>query len=93
VLVGLYVEGGALTPGCQTPVHGPDGGTVTLRTADGAVAARETLRASGRLFVLHVAPGSYAISARPAGGMALQTASVTVRDGYTVRRDLFEDVP
>ncbi len=94
VVVGIYVQGGALRPGCGgAPVYGPDGGTVTLRAASGRVVARQTLRGTGQLFVLHVAAGRYTISARRAGGVTLAPVAVTVRRGRTVRRDVFEDVP
>lgn len=92
IVVGLYVQGGAFDPNCrQQPPRGPYGGTVLVRRRGGAVVARETLHASGKLFVLHVAPGSYTISTER--GAFVQPESVTVRAGYTVRRDLFEDVP
>lgn len=93
VVVGLYVQGGALIPNCPQRPRGPDGGTVTLSTRGGRIVARETLGAAGKLFVLAVAPGSYTIRARIAGGVRLAPVSVTVRKGYTVRHDLFEDVP
>ena len=93
VVVGLYVQGGALIPNCPQEPRGPDGGTVTVSAHGGRVVARETLSAAGRLFVLPVAPGNYTISARIANGVRLRPVSVTVRKGYTVRQDLFEDVP
>jgi len=93
VVVGLYVQGGALIPNCPQEPRGPDGGTVTVSAHGGRVVARETLSAAGRLFVLPVAPGNYTISARIANGIRLRPVSVTVRKGYTVRQDLFEDVP
>jgi hypothetical protein len=62
-------------------------------SAHGKTVARETLAAAGKLFVLRVAPGSYTISARIANGVRLAPVSMTVRKGYTIRRDLFEDVP
>ena len=93
VVVGLYVQGGALIPDCPQEPRGPDGGTVTLTGPGGRIVARETLGAGGRLFVLAVAPGKYTITAKIAGGVRLQPVPVTVRKGFTVRRDLFEDVP
>jgi len=93
VVVGLYVQGGALIPNCPQEPRGPDGGTVTVTTHGGRIVARETLAASGKLFVLAVAPGNYTISAKIANGVRLRPVSVTVRKGYTVRHDLFEDVP
>jgi hypothetical protein len=92
VVVGLYVQGGALRPNCPQEPYGPDGGTVTL-SAHGRIVARETFRDAGKLFVLTVTPGSYTLGARIANGVRLPPVSVTVREGYTVRRDLFEDVP
>ena len=59
----------------------------------GKIVARETLGAAGKLFVLPVAPGNYTIGAKIANGVRLRPVSVTVRKGYTVRHDLFEDVP
>jgi hypothetical protein len=92
IVVGLYVQGGAFDPNCRRqPPRGPYGGTVVVRGASGAVVARETLRVSGKLFVIHVAPGRYTISTQRGG--FVEPESVTVRAGYTVRRDLFEDVP
>jgi hypothetical protein len=93
VVVGLYVQGGALIPDCPQKPRGPDGGTVTVSARDGKVVARETLGAAGKLFVLRAQPGSYTISAKIAGGVRLPRVLVTVRQGYTTRRDLFEDVP
>jgi hypothetical protein len=93
VVVGLYVQGGALVPNCPQEPRGPDPGTVTVTAPGGRIVAHETLRAAGRLFVLPVAPGSYTVSARIANGIRLPSVSVTVRRGYTVRHDLFEDVP
>ena len=93
VVVGLYVQGGALIPNCPQEPRGPDGGTVTVSAHGGRVVARETLSAAGRLFVLPVAPGNYTISAKIANGVRLRPVLVTVRKGYTVRQDLFEDVP
>ena len=92
LVVGLYVQGGAFIPNCPQEPRGPDGGTVTV-SAHGKTVARETLAAAGKLFVLRVAPGSYTISARIANGVRLAPVSMTVRKGYTIRRDLFEDVP
>jgi len=93
VVVGLYVQGGAFIPNCPQEPRGPEGGTVTLSGRGGKIVARETLAAAGRLFVLPVAPGHYTISAKIANGVRLRPVSVTVRKGYTVRHDLFEDVP
>jgi hypothetical protein len=93
VVVGLYVQGGALNPNCPAEPRGPDGGTVTVSAHGGKIVARETLGAAGKLFVLPVAPGGYTISAKIANGVRLRSVSVTVRKGYTVRQDLFEDVP
>ena len=93
VVVGLYVQGGALIPNCPQVPRGPDSGTVTVSAHGGKIVARETLATAGRLFVLPVAPGNYTISAKIAGGVRLPPVSVTVRKGYTVRHDLFEDVP
>jgi hypothetical protein len=91
LLVGLYVQGGALIPNCPQLPRGPYGGTVTVSAHDGKVVARETLHAAGKLFVLRVAPGRYTIAAREGG--YVRPVSVTVRAGETVRYDLFEDVP
>ena len=93
VVVGLYVQGGALVPNCPQEPRGPDGGTVALRAHGGKIVARETLGTAGKLFVLPVAPGNYTISAKIANRVRLRPVSVTVRKGYTVRHDLFEDVP
>jgi hypothetical protein len=93
VVVGLYVQGGALLPDCPAQPRGPDGGTVTVSARDGRIVARETLGTSGKLFVLPVPPGTYTIGAQIAGGVRLQSVSVTVGRGDTVRHDLFEDVP
>jgi hypothetical protein len=93
VVVGLYVQGGALIPNCPQEPRGPDPGTVTVSAHGGRIVARETLSAAGKLFVLAVAPGNYTISAKIANGVRLRSVSVTVRAGYSVRRDLFEDVP
>ena len=93
VVVGLYVQGGALIPNCPQEPRGPDGGTVTVSAHGGKIVARETLRAAGKLFVLPIAPGIYTLSAMIAGTVRLLPVSVTVRRGYTIRHDLFEDVP
>jgi len=90
IVVGLYVQGGALIPGCRPEPRGPDAGTVSV-TAQGKVVARQTLHASGKLFVLRVAPGHYTIEARDSA--PLRPVAVTVRKGQTVRQDLFTDVP
>ena len=47
VVVGLYVQGGALIPNCPQEPRGPDGGTVTVSAHGGRIVARETLRAAG----------------------------------------------
>ncbi|MGD0981063.1 MAG: hypothetical protein ABR946_06230 [Solirubrobacteraceae bacterium] len=93
VVVGLYVQGGALIQGCRQQPRGPDAGTVTLRAPTGAIVASQTLRDAGKLFVLHVGPGTYTLGARMGDGLRLLATSVTVREGRTVRQDLFEDVP
>jgi len=91
-VVGLYVHGGPLRPDCPQEPSGPDGGAVTV-SARGKVVAREMPRAAGKLFVLTFAPGNCTLGGRITNGVRLAPASVTVRKGYTVRRDLFEDVP
>ena len=95
VVVGLYVQGGALNPNCPQEPRGPDGGTVTVVAHGGKIVARETLGAAGKLFVVPVTPGHYTVSAKIANGVRLRPVSVTVTvtKGYTVRHDLFEDVP
>jgi hypothetical protein len=93
VVVGLYVQGGAIIPSCPQEPRGPYGGTVTVSAHGGRIVARETLHAAGKLFVLRVAPGSYTIGAKFASSVRVQPVSATVREGYTTRHDLFEDVP
>lgn len=86
LVVGIYVQGGALIPHCPFPVRGPQTGTVTL-TRGGVVRERETLTRA-RLFVFHVPAGRYVVSTPRAAAI-----TVEVRTGYTTRRDLFIDVP
>jgi hypothetical protein len=93
VVVGLYVQGGPFIPDCRQEPQGPDGGTVTLRSRGGTIVASQTVHGAGKLFVRHVAPGTYTLGAQRGDGIRLRSASVTVREGHTVRQDLFEDVP
>jgi hypothetical protein len=93
LVVGLYVQGGAFIPNCPQEPRGPDGGTVTVSARGGKVVARETLGVAGKLFALRLVPGNYTISAKITNGVRLRPVAVTVRSGYTVRQDLFEDVP
>jgi hypothetical protein len=92
VVVGLYIQGGALIPGCKMEPRGPYAGTVTLRRK-GKLAARQTISQGGHLFVFHVAPGTYTITGHEGSTVAPRPATVTVRRGQTVREDLFTDVP
>src|ERR1017187_11035482 len=64
VVVGLYVQGGALIPNCPQEPRGPDGGTVTVRAQGGKVVAREPLRAAGKIFFLPIAPGTSTLRAK-----------------------------
>jgi hypothetical protein len=98
VLVGLYIQGGPIDPGCPPQPRGPDSGVVTL-SRNGKVVATDAHANGGALFVLRVAPGTYTLAARggdfygKGDGPHLGPVTVTVRKGQTVRRDLFLDVP
>jgi hypothetical protein len=98
VLVGLYIQGGALIPGCPQRPRGPSGGVVTL-SRHGKVVATDAHANGGTLFVIRVAPGTYTLTARNednhgnGDGAQLGPVKVTVRKGQSVRRDLFLDVP
>src|ERR1700684_508571 len=69
VVVGLYVQGGALIPNCPQQPRARDADTVTVRANGGGIVARETLGPAAKLFVLRVAPENYTISAKIANGV------------------------
>jgi len=95
LVAGLYVEGGpAPLPGCPQQPRGPFRGTLTAVSArTGAVVARRTLHADGRLFVLPLAPGTYLLRATSAGGLRTLPQRVTIPAHHTVRQDVFVAVP
>jgi len=94
LVTGLYVQGGALIEGCQPQPRGPYAGTLTVTSArTGRVVAQRTLAVAGRLFVIALAPGSYRLRARIAGGLLAVEQSVTIPRQRTVRQDVFVDVP
>jgi hypothetical protein len=98
VVVGLYIQGGALVPGCPQSPRGPNGGVVTL-SLHGKVIATDAHASGGALFVMRVKPGTYTLLARSGDfygkgdGEHLGPVTVTVRKGESVRRDLFLDAP
>jgi len=94
LITGLYVQGGALIGGCRPEPRGPYAGTLTVTSArSGLVVARRTLRSSGRLFVIRLAPGAYRLRARTTGGLETVLQMVTIPRQRTVRQDVFVDVP
>lgn len=94
LVAGIYVQGGAIIPGCTMRPRGPYAGTVTVFNAStGARVASETLHADGRLFRIALAPGTYEVRARERGGLRIGPLTVTIPRGHRVRDDLFVDVP
>ena len=94
LLAGIYIQGGAIIPGCKMVPRGPYAGTVTVFDAStGARVASETLRADGRLFAIALAPGTYTVRARERDGLRVGPLSVRIPRGHRVRDDLFIDVP
>jgi hypothetical protein len=98
IVVGLYIQGGALVPGCPQSPRGPNGGVVTL-SRHGKVVKTDAHASGGALFVIRVAPGTYTLAARAddfygkGDGPRMGPVTVTVEKGQSVRRDLFLDVP
>ena len=73
LVAGIYIQGGAIIPGCRMLPRGPYAGTVTVFDAStGARVASETLSADGRLFRIALAPGP----TRCAPGSAAACASL-----------------
>jgi len=95
LVTGLYVQGGALIPGCHPAPRGPYAGTLTVRSATGGrLVARVTLRRAGRLFRIRLPAGRYVVSAtQTGGGLRAVPRTVTIAPHVTVRQDLFVDVP
>jgi len=94
LVAGIYVQGGAIVPGCRMLPRGPYAGTVTVfRAGTGARVASETLRTDGRLFRIALAPGTYTVRATERGGLRIGPMTVTIPPGHRVRDDLFIDVP
>ena len=94
LVTGIYVQGGAIIPGCKIAPRGPYAGTVTVFDAStGARVASETLSADGRLFRIALAPGTYTVRARERGGLRIAPLTVRIPRGHRVRDDLFIDVP
>jgi hypothetical protein len=94
LVAGLYLQGGAFVIGCAQEPRGPFAGTIRVSsTHTGKLVARQTLRHSGKLFVLKLVPGTYMVRARNSGGVAAAPVRVTVPANRTVRQDLFIDVP
>jgi hypothetical protein len=95
LVAGIYIQGGAIIPGCTMLPRGPYAGTVTVFNAKtGARVASETLRADGHLFRIALAPGTYEVRARErGGGLRIGPLTVTIPRGHRVRDDLFIDVP
>ncbi len=81
-----------------TAASRPDGGESPVGDGGahrewGASVARETLRRSGRLFVLRLRPGRYEVRATERGGPRTVPQTVTIPAHTTVRQDVFIDVP
>lgn len=94
LVAGIYIQGGAIIPGCKMAPRGPYAGTVTVFDAStGARVASETLHADGRLFRIALAPGTYTVRARERGGLRIGPLRVSIPPGHRVRDDLFIDVP
>ena len=94
LVAGIYIQGGAIIPGCTMLPRGPYAGTVTVYEAKtGARVASETLRADGQLFRIALAPGTYTVRARERGGLRISPLTVRIPPGHRVRDDLFIDVP
>jgi hypothetical protein len=99
---GFYVVGGPLarfsSPGCRRPEPPPAAGTVeVLDPATGAVIARQT-SVSGTLVQIPLAAGTYTIrgtflDATVDEAHPVETQSVSIVAGYTVRQDFFLSVP
>src|SRR5579871_5540468 len=93
-VAGIYLQGGAVLPGCRFEPHGPYAGTVPVfDAATGARVASQTLRADGRLFRIPLAPGTYTVRARARRGWRLGPLTVTITAGHRTRDDFFLDVP
>ena len=94
LVTGIYVQGGAVLPGCRMLPRGPYAGTVTVFDAStGARVASETLHVDGRLFRIALAPGTYTVRAKERGGLRIRPMTVTIAPHHRVRDDLFIDVP
>ena len=92
---GLYIQGGAIPPPpCKPKPRGPYAGTITVTDASsGNVVVTKSVR-NGHLAHIPLPPGSYKVSGRiKGGGSASQSPTVTIKQGYKTRQDLFEDVP
>ena len=92
---GLYIQGGAIPPPpCKPKPRGPDAGTITVTDpTTGATVATQSV-SNGHLAHIALAPGKYTVSGQFAGGGRTSfSPTVTVRPGYKVRQDVFEDVP
>ncbi len=93
LVTGIYIQGGAIVPGCRMLPRGPYAGTVTVFDTSGRRVASQTLRRGGRLFHIPLAPGTYTVRARELGGVRPMPLTVTITAGHRTREDLFVDVP
>jgi hypothetical protein len=92
---GLYIQGGALPPPpCKMKPRGPYAGKITVTDAGtGATVVTKSVR-NGHLAHIPLPPGSYKVAGRiKGGGNTSFSPTVTIKQGYKTRQDLFEDVP
>ena len=95
---GFFLIGGPdrafSTPACKLPAPLPEGGTVEVTSASGAVVATQT-STYGHFVEIPLPAGSYTISGTLTGsGTNLpETESVVIPPGDTVRQDFFLNIP
>ena len=94
LVAGIYIQGGAIIPGCHMRPRGPYAGTLAVYdAATGRLVARQTRRHDGRLFRIVLAPGTYTVRATDGGGLRTVPMTVRIPRHRTVRDDVFIDVP
>jgi hypothetical protein len=99
---GFFIQGGPIrifsSPGCSSPQASPGAGTVeVIDPSTGAVVASQS-SASGQFATIPLPAGSYTIvgtfpNAILNGEHAMQTLSVSIPPGYSVRQDFTLAVP
>ncbi len=98
---GFYVVGGPLArfsdPGCKRPAPSPQPGTVDVMNASGTVVATQT-STDGHFVEIPLPAGSYTLTGTflddtRNGVHPMETKSLVIPSGDTVREDFFLDVP